>query len=334
MAPSLAVRGPRVLLLALVIASLSCVLLATTREATRLSPTADATPTEIDPIVRSPELSVVRIPPAWERGTCALPFVRQLRRHPEWMVRIDDNNRRHCGLSPEVRNASIELTETGAIWRADGRLRYERDQTFAGTRIPQQLALDAGELVRLSIALEAMCLPSGDETIRESWYSLALDRTSDPVSSFIEGSVGEQLIDQLFADLQARYNAERAHLANNLVVDLDRTPYQYVGWIDFRLWVRSREIRIISRTVDQLGRTSSPETYRMERKSSLSTEDTILLADCLAALPYETGVPPALTGSAQIDGVELPIRIGARTLADSVCLRVLGIPTYGEETRD
>lgn len=101
--------------------------------------------------------------PEWAGSSCNVDFMREIRRHPHWTLRIDAYEDRGCGLSPEVRYATLTITDAGATWQRDGRERYD-GQPWSGAPMPQATCLPSDAyLLHSSYGFEeAVGLPPRD----------------------------------------------------------------------------------------------------------------------------------------------------------------------------
>jgi len=174
------------------------------------------------PAVRAPHLIPIT-EPELAGSACSVDFLREIQRHPHWTLRIDAYEPRDCGLSPQVRDATLTITEHTATWQRDGRDRYD-GQSWRGDPLPERLELSASERDKILAMLEGACAETREPTGR--WrLAVAIDQTDDPVTELQSAALEDAL-----AELHDRYTASRlafahglsVHLAYRLVDDNDR----------------------------------------------------------------------------------------------------------------
>lgn len=131
---------------------------------------------------------------------CFAPMLDELRRHPNWSIRIDDLVWDDVvGNEPDERRASIVLGAEAGTWR-DGWL-------------PQSLALaeDERRAVLAAFALDCRVDPAQPEPgLGGRYIGVTLGEHGDPVVQFPTNSFVALRLEELFDRIRARYVAGRA----------------------------------------------------------------------------------------------------------------------------
>lgn len=241
-----------------------------------------------------PQLVPISDPAAF--ATCNTDFLREIRRHPHWTLRVDATEPRECGLSPLVRDAYIVITPDGASWQRDRRERYD-DQPFLGDPMPQRMELTAADRERALAALDHLCAETTEPSGR--WYTeVAIDPADAPVMP-----VRSAALEQLFVDLQDQYVARRAPYAHDLTAHLSYRE------VDDRDRVTTHHIEITHHEL----RPAPDDTYDAD---DIALVDAL---DCLASLPEAEN--PVLAGTVVVGGTTLWIAAPRDAVMKATCLR-------------
>jgi hypothetical protein len=149
----------------------------------------------------------VEVPPA----ACLVPMIGELRKRPNWTLRVDDMRWTDYNPPEDPRHASIVIDASGAIWRDD----WLHQQT---------MPLTAAELRDVMAAFELGC--DVDESIPPTgayegrYINVAYGKTEKAAAKLDDDSPVVMRLGELFEAIRGRYIGNRAGATKQFVMKL------------------------------------------------------------------------------------------------------------------